>query len=133
MTAKSSPKLRFTPFDAIVIAVIVGLAVLAAVLFYGGKVGGDALTAVITHRGQEIERIDLDALHEDQTIEIDGTYHLTITMTPDGIAVTKTDCPTQDCLHTGTIRRAGQTIVCLPEQVVISLEGTTGGADVVLG
>ena len=36
------------------------------------------------------------------------------------------DCPTQDCVHTGTITRSGQSIVCLPARVSVVL---TGGAD----
>ena len=44
-----------------------------------------------------------------------------------GLRVSSSDCPTQDCVHTGTITRAGQSIVCLPEQVVVQLTGGGGG------
>ena len=40
---------------------------------------------------------------------------------------------TVDCVHTGTITRAGQSIVCLPEQVVVQLSGGGSGPDAVLG
>ena len=46
------------------------------------------------------------------------------------------DCPTQDCVHTGTITRAGQSIVCLPARIIIRLEGGTvdkDAPDVVIG
>ena len=50
------------------------------------------------------------------------------------MAVTDSDCPTQDCVHTGVITRAGQSIVCLPAQVVVHLEGTAPDApDVIVG
>ena len=39
----------------------------------------------------------------------------------------------QDCLHTGRITRSGQSIVCLPEQVIVTLEGKAPSPDVVLG
>ncbi len=50
-----------------------------------------------------------------------------------GVCVVHSDCPGQDCVHTGRITRSGQSIVCLPEQVVIQLTGGTSDADVVLG
>ena len=46
------------------------------------------------------------------------------------------DCPTQDCVHTGTITRTGQSIVCLPARIIIRLEGGTvdkDAPDVVIG
>ena len=49
------------------------------------------------------------------------------------ISVISASCPSQDCVHTGRITRAGQSIVCLPEQVIVTLEDKTPSADVVLG
>ena len=51
------------------------------------------------------------------------------------MAVTSSDCPTQDCVHTGRISRAGQSIVCLPAQVAVQLVGaaTPDGPDVIVG
>ena len=75
----------------------------------------------------------LSTLTEEKKITIDGQYHLTVTLTRDGVSVTESDCPGQDCVHTGRITRAGQSIVCLPEQVIVTLEGKTSAPDVVLG
>ena len=49
--------------------------------------------------------------------------------------VPDSDCPTQDCVHTGAISRAGQSIVCLPAQVVVHLEGASvpDAPDVIVG
>ncbi len=126
------PKLRPTIWDGLVAALVLVLAVGTAVLFYGNLDHGDQLTAVITHRGETVENVVLASLQEEKIIHIDGQYHLTIALHPDGVQVTQSDCPGQDCLHTGTIRRGGQSIICLPEQVVIRLEGS-GGPDLVLG
>ena len=51
------------------------------------------------------------------------------------VSVTDSDCPTQDCVHTGAISRAGQSIVCLPAQVVVHLEGASvpDAPDVIVG
>ena len=133
MTSKrSQPELKPKPLDALVVLAVLLLAAAAAWLSYGGRSGG-ALTATVKHRSQVVAQVPLSSLTEEKTVTIDGTYHLTVTLDKTGAAVTESDCPGQDCLHTGRITRAGQSIVCLPEQVVVTLEGKTSSADVVLG
>lgn len=133
MKPNPSPKLRPTAYDALVAGIVLALAVVSAVIFFGSLRGGGELTAVITHRGETVDRVVLNTLTEEKTVEITGDYHLTITLSPDGACVSKSDCPGQDCVHTGTIHRAGQSIICLPEQVVIRLEGSGEGPDLILG
>ena len=48
-----------------------------------------------------------------------------------GVRVAVSDCPTQDCVHTGTITRSGQSIVCLPARIIIRLEGGAADPDAV--
>ena len=85
--------------------------------------GHRPLTAAIVHRGQVVQTVELDRLTEEMTVTVEGDYHLTILLDRDGVRVAESDCPGQDCVHTGTITRAGQSIVCLPEQVVVQLTG----------
>ena len=80
-----------------------------------------------------MQTVELDRLTEEMTVTVEGDYHLTILLDRDGVRVAESDCPGQDCVHTGTITRAGQSIVCLPEQVVVQLTGGGGGPDAVLG
>ncbi|MBD9225864.1 MAG: NusG domain II-containing protein [Clostridiales bacterium] len=133
MTSKrSQPELKPKPLDALVVLAVLLLGVAAAWLAYGGENSG-ALTATVKHRGQVVARVELSSLTEEKTVSIDGAYHLTVTLDRTGAAVTDSDCPGQDCLHTGRITRAGQSIVCLPEQVIVTLEGKAPSPDVVLG
>lgn len=129
----SSPKLRPTWWDGAVAALVAALAVLSAVWYYGGLESSGPLTATILHRGQVVRTIRLDRLTEELTVPVEGTYHLTVTLDKAGVRVSESDCPGQDCVHTGTITRAGQSIVCLPEQVVVQLSGGGSGPDAVLG
>lgn len=133
MTSKrSQPELKPKPLDALVALAVLLLGVAAAWLAYGGENSG-ALTAIVKHRGQVVARVELSSLTEEKTVSIDGAYHLTVTLDRTGAAVTDSDCPGQDCLHTGRITRSGQSIVCLPEQVIVTLEGKAPSPDVVLG
>ena len=133
MTSKrSQPELKPKPLDALVVLAVLLLGGAAAWLAYGGENSG-ALTATVKHRGQVVARVELSSLTEEKTVSIDGAYHLTVTLDRTGAAVTDSDCPGQDCLHTGRITRVGQSLVCLPEQVIVTLEGKAPSPDVVLG
>lgn len=144
MTSNSSqPSLRPKPLDALVAAVVIALAVVTALLFYLPKTGGgDQLTLVITVGGQEQSRTPVTQL-PDGPVHIEGRGGYTLTLSPSysdlpfspewSVRVSESDCPGQDCVHTGAISRAGQSIVCLPAQVVISLVGAASDVDAVLG
>ena len=131
-SARSKPDLKPKPMDALVVIIVVAFAVMTAAFVYG-KNRGETLTATVKHRGRVAAQVALSTLTEEKKITIDGQYHLTVTLTKDGVSVTESDCPGQDCVHTGRITRAGQSIVCLPEQVIVTLEGKTSVPDVVLG
>ena len=46
----------------------------------------------------------------------------------------ESDCPTQDCVHTGAVHDAGRSIVCLPARLTVRLTGgESGGVDAVVG
>ena len=134
---RSSPKLRPGFWDGVVALTVVVLAVVCALAFWGGNAGGDdALTAVISVDGAESERIPLVGLADtERTVESNG-YTLHLVLSADGVEMTTSDCPTQECVHTGKITRSGQSIVCLPARVIVTLEGgaaADGGVDAVLG
>lgn len=130
----SPPSLRPKPLDALVAAAVVALAVVTALLFYGPRTGAGQLTAVITQHGQTVRTVALTGLDKELVIPLDdGTYHLTVRINDGGVYVSDSDCPGQDCVHTGVIRQAGQSIVCLPAQVVISIVSTSSDVDAVLG
>lgn len=127
---------KFNRRDALVALAVALLAAVTALLFYLPRTQSGQLTAVITQHGQVVHRVALSNIDKEQVIELDdGTYHLTVRADGDGAYVSSSDCPTQDCVHTGAISRAGQSIVCLPAQVVVYLEGTpaAGQPDVIVG
>lgn len=127
---------KFNRRDALVALAVALLAAVTALLFYLPKTQSGHLTAVITQHGQVVRRVALSGMDKEQVIELDdGTYHLTVRVSAAGAYVSHSDCPTQECVRTGVIRRAGQSIVCLPAQVVVYLEGTpaAGQPDVIVG
>ena len=132
MKSAPSPKLRPTFFDAIVVLLVIALALGSAWWFYGGLRRSGPAEYIITHRGEEIARGPLSQPCE---LAVDGDYHLQIVCDGQSIYVHHSDCPTQDCVRTGKATHPGQSIVCLPEQVIVKLVGikTNEDPDLVIG
>lgn len=138
---KRSPKLRPSAWDGVIAALVLAAAI-AGFAAWGGSGGTNDLTVVVTVDGAEAERIALsDFPDEPLAVSANGyTLYLSPGSTADstaaGICVSASDCPTQDCVHTGTITRGGQSIVCLPARVIVALEGASpddSGPDLIVG
>lgn len=116
------------------------LGVLALAVFSLPRGTGQAAEAVVVRcGGTEAERFSPDALCAAPRRYTHNGYTLTLTAeeTEGGIAlrVAEADCPGQDCVHTGAISLAGESIVCLPAEVTVTLVGGSGrdGVDAVTG
>ena len=110
--------------DVILIAVLLVAAVLTAVGMRIWQMNNtkDAAKVVVTIDGQVYGTYPLS---EDRTEKIelpDGTYNiLTIS---DGYAdVTEASCPDQICVKHNHIKYSKESIVCLPNKVVVTVEG----------
>lgn len=132
-TSASRPELKFNRYDAVVAVVVALLAVAAALWFCLPRAQTGDLTVVISVGGQETQRTGLKDFAP-TTLSHNG-YTLTVAADGDSVWISDSDCPTQDCVHTGHIRRGGQSIVCLPAQVVVHLEGAASpdAPDVIVG
>ena len=100
--------------------VIGGLLLLSLVLLLalelGKKSGGSVLVRV---DGQEQGRYSLSA---------SGRYELNggtnVLCIEDGMAYMESaDCPDKVCVHQGKIGRAGETIICLPNRLTVTVSG----------
>lgn len=132
MKSTHSPKLRPTFFDLFVVLLVIALAVATTWWFYGSLSRSGPAEYVITHQGAEIAR---GSLSEAKEFTVDGEYHLRVVCDGQSIRVLHSDCPTQDCVRTGKITHPGQSIVCLPEQVIVKLVGvkTESDPDLIIG
>lgn len=131
---KSFPKLRPTAWDAMV-ALLVAVLAMGLAFFQWRSGGAEDLTAVVTIDGEEIDRVSL-AHAAAERVYAAGDYTLTVEYAAGSARVLHSDCPTQDCVHTGAAVRSGQSVVCLPGRFILRLEGGTaesGAVDAVLG
>lgn len=108
---------------------------IAALLILGG---GLALLLLFTRQEGGLVRVQIDSetvmelpLDQDTRIALGEDGHVNTLVIWDGTAqVVEADCPDQVCVRQGAVRYAGESIVCLPHKLVITIEGgQTGGVD----
>lgn len=80
---------------------------------------------VIEVNGKTYKEYWLDSIHSDQkiNIQISNKKSMDVVVSKSGIYVEQVDCPDQICKKTGHIIEAGESIICLPNKVIIYIEG----------
>lgn len=113
------------------------------ILVFGLSVSGWSLT---TNTGGEKAIVTVDgelygtySLSENQTIEVvqDHGHTNYITIKDGTVSMTYSTCKNQVCVDTGAISETRDSIVCLPNKVMIEIQGSGsgegGGVDVITG
>ena len=115
----------------LVIAILCGIRIYA--VSHSSTGNGQALYADIYQSGELLETIRLDTVTDEYTFEVPGANGAsnTVCVRPGSIAIISANCPDQICVHHSRISRNKETIVCLPDKVVITIEnGEDSGIDV---
>lgn len=117
--------------DAIAVAAVLLAAVLSLFLLPERKTAGG--TAVVSVNGVTVQTIELSGQARD--IELSGLpYPMTLHVENGTIRVLESGCPGKDCVRQGTISLDGESIVCLPSRVIISVRSdSSSGLDGVAG
>lgn len=122
-------RLRFQKGDYLAVAVTLLLAA-AVFLAFLTRETGDTPMAEIYLDGTLVRRVSLDT---PGVFSVTGDYMNTVTVRDGKIAVTESDCPGADCVHSGWIGTSGRSIVCLPNRMEIRIVSASGDVDFVVG
>lgn len=121
MTRKNMT-LKFCKADILAIAMVAALAILVSIIFWTSVGSEEGNMVMIYQEGKLIQELSLD---HDTEFVIEGDYENVVTVKDGKAAITKSDCPGTDCVHSGWIHEAGRSIVCLPNRVELRIEGTS--------
>ena len=119
--------------DILLIAGILAVAVCAGLLLEGyRRISTKEPVAVVTVNGVEYGRYPLD---QDRTERIelpDGSYNIMVI--EDGtVDVSDASCPDRICVNHNKISKRNESIVCLPNRVIVQIEnGEDAGLDAVV-
>jgi len=108
-------------YDLLLIAVVL---LTAALLWFVTAPGGEGAWVIVICDGQEMGRYPLA---EDLTVTFgDGAYNI-LEISGGSARVIEANCGDHTCVRTGEISREGQSIVCLPHKLIVTIAG--GEAD----
>lgn len=110
--------------DILLLACCLGLAVLAFGIQALTKKPGS--TVVVKQEGEEIHRYPL-SVDREILLETQAGYNLLV-IEGGSAYIREADCPHNLCVGEGRIRRTGETLVCLPHKLTITIEGEDASA-----
>ena len=85
-----------------------------------------ALTAAIVIADQVTATLDLS---EDRSYVFTGTLgEVRVEVHNRGLRVAASTCPNKFCLRQGIVRSAGEMVICVPNHLIIHLQGGSGHA-----
>jgi len=103
--------------DALLMVVLLAVALLLWLFLRGGEKGA---SVVVTVSGKEVGRY---SLYEEQTVTF-GDEDYNILQIKDGKAsVIEANCGDHTCVRTGEVEKAGESIICLPHELVVKVVG----------
>ena len=113
--------------DIVIVSFLLVITGVAFVVTYVPK-NSDELIANIYLKDEKIHSINLTELGEESiiyTVNIDDDESVHIEAKHNAIRVKESTCPHQYCVHTGWISEAGRSIICVPYELVITIEGAS--------
>lgn len=114
------------PFEAVIIGIIL-IGSIAAVIIMN-RSGSDPRTAVILCGDARHEL----ALGKDGLFRFDG-IDAEFEVKNGKIRLIKATCPDKICEKTGFIGSPGQSIICVPNKITVTVAGAEGSIDAVIG
>lgn len=113
-----------TKADKILIILVIVLSFLSMGYIRLQALSNDDKYVSIQVNGEEIKRFIFDSKLVGTTIPVDTEYgHNIIEIGDESVRVIEADCPDQIDVKQGYISRIGETIVCLPNKLIVEIKG----------
>ncbi len=113
--------------DIVIIAVLLMISFVPELLF-GLNHSRDASNtyAEITISGKHYKTVPLSSNKGEDSFIVDSSLGTNVILIKDNsIAIIDADCPDKLCLEPGFVSKPGQAIVCLPNQLMVEVKGST--------
>ncbi|MEG1541331.1 MAG: NusG domain II-containing protein [Oscillospiraceae bacterium] len=122
-------RLKLKKGDALAVAFVLFLALGLGTLLALKAAKTENPVASVYQDGKLLHSIALQEVTEREIIKVGGAFHNEIAVEPGRICVLSSDCPGEDCVHSGWIESPGRSLVCLPNRLEIRIEGGASQVD----
>lgn len=117
---KDPSALRLRRADTVLAAAVLGAAALSAVLLWRLPPAGRTVT--VQQNGQTVAELPL-ATDTDYIVTGAGGASNTVRIRGGRVSVCAASCPDGLCVRHRAVSRAGESIICLPNRVVVTVDG----------
>ncbi|MCQ4022872.1 MULTISPECIES: NusG domain II-containing protein [unclassified Ruminococcus] len=120
----------FATSDIIIILFVALLALVSILFIVNNKTSHENVSVKLG--GRVYAEYSLDKVGEYEIVG-ENDIRLTLVVEHDGVRVKNAGCPDKLCEKTGKISAAGQSIICLPGKISVSLTGGSENIDAAVG
>ncbi len=114
--------MKRTRFWIILIAALLLISAAASIFVFRTHISGGVVG--VYHHGELVKKIHLDTVTTPYTFTVGDDNHYNVVSVEQGrICVSEASCPDHVCMKTGWISDGAVPIVCLPNELVIKVEG----------
>ena len=126
MKKQATDKKKSLRFDVILIASLLIVSTIAVSVLLLTRERGNKIIVEIAG-----ERVAEYSLYQNGEYELNGGTNILVIENGEAY-LSYADCPDHTCVRTGRIKYAGQSIVCLPNKVTVTVKGNSdGGVDLI--
>ena len=112
--------------DIILVSALLCIAALIFCALYFLTPGGDSVKIEVASKTVATLPIDTDTIYN---VEIGGKTTNTVEIKNGEVSVISADCPDKICVNHRAVSKSGESIICLPNKVVVSIEGKSKEVD----
>jgi hypothetical protein len=114
-------KYYLTPGDILLI-IVLGISVLGSLLIFR-NLGSHGKFAAVYVGKELVYRLSLSEDKEVTVCGSQGESHIKVE--DNRIFISQAPCPHKTCMKMGKINRTGETIICIPNRIILKIEGNT--------
>lgn len=124
-TSEESP--LFRPADIVLTIALIAAGLVMSFFLAFGQDDGSRVTVTVDRKPYGTYSLD-----EDRQVTVQqGGHTNTFEITGGRVRMISADCRGHDCVHEGSISKSGESIICLPNRVVLEITGGEEEFDVI--